>query len=72
MAIVDTEGFQAMKPGPYQARSASDNRHDWPFWFVADKNGHNILGGTGHGAVLTDRSTAEHLANKWNLDSTND
>lgn len=58
---------------PYIARSASDKTHDWFFWYVADNSGvRNIMtlpeGHPDRGAVLTDRETAERLAEKWNTE----
>jgi hypothetical protein len=63
----------------YFARSASDRTDDWPFWFVADRK----LGGPNRtaeitdllfpgkrtpGSTLTDRETAQFLAEKANAD----
>jgi hypothetical protein len=58
-------------PGPYVARSASDNTDDWPYWYVAGPDGRlNAMtrprDDPKFGAVLTDRKTAQELARKWN------
>lgn len=35
--------FHAAARGPFVARSASDNTDEWPHWFVADRNGVNVV-----------------------------
>jgi hypothetical protein len=35
--------FNAADRGPFVARSASDRTDDWPRWFVADRNGINVV-----------------------------
>lgn len=58
----------------YYARSASDKTEDWPFWFVADRNGINKTGEAARiagipwrfGAVMTDRESALEIAAKAN------
>jgi hypothetical protein len=35
--------FHAAARGPFIARSASDRTDDWDHWFVADRNGINVL-----------------------------
>lgn len=63
--------------GRYYARSASDNRDDWPFWFVADgeRGGLNVTADLirqhtdpGHkGGVFMSDFEALELAMKANL-----
>ena len=58
-------------PGPYKARSARDSTDDWPFWYVAGPDGRiNTLtlpqDHPNFGAVLTNRKTAEAIADLWN------
>ena len=59
-------------PGPYKARSASDNTDDWPFWYVAGPDGRlNVLGFTDKsGAIFTDRESAERYAMTGNESDT--
>ena len=53
-------------PGPYLARSASDNTDDWFIWYVAGPDGRtNVLQGP-HGAVFLPRAGAEQLAHEAN------
>lgn len=51
-------------PGPYTARSASDNTDDCPFWYVAGPDGRrNVLRFPDMpGRTLTARSLAETIA----------
>ena len=35
--------FHAAARGPFNARSASDTTDYWPHWFVADRNGINLI-----------------------------
>lgn len=53
--------------GPYVARSASDKRDDWVFWFVADATGFNGLSFShAPGAKFVSRAVAEALAKLMN------
>ncbi|PAQ09730.1 hypothetical protein [Mesorhizobium temperatum] len=42
------------------ARSASEKTEDWPFWFIADEAGRNVLtDGRGYGGKFDTRGECE-------------
>lgn len=57
--------FELRGTGPFKARSASDRTDDWPSWYVcaaADCRRNVMRFPDNPGAVLTDRLTAEAMA----------
>lgn len=76
MLCTDLENLARLSPlagpGPYRARSASDNTDDWPFWYVCGADGRrNVLSfkAPAYGAVLTSREAAEAIAAKFNAEA---
>lgn len=39
--MTDLQPGRLARLAPFTARSASDKTDEWPFWFVADRNGVN-------------------------------
>ncbi len=64
----DAEAAMVRGNGPFIARPAKDDTPDWPAWYVAGPDARlNVLSFPGKGgAVLTDRATAEAVAEKFN------
>ena len=55
------------KPGPYTARSASDETGNWHTWYITNDGRTNILAFKSKpGAVFTSRECAEAIAAHFN------